>query len=386
MQRGATPVGDERALVSFRRVRYQYIFGFTANKAWWPSVAARRAGTIHPRRAYQLHTRSLRYSCTLATPREAPVIHVSNLTKYYGDYAAIHDVSFDVPRGQIVGFLGPNGAGKSTTMRILAGYQTATSGRATIDGLDVFWQPVEVRRRIGYMPENCPLYHEMRVHEYLHFRAGIKGLHGGRRRERIDYVVKRCWLSDVRRQLIGTLSKGYRQRVGLADALLADPPVLILDEPTAGLDPAQIRETRKLIRELGREHTILLSTHILSEVEMTCDQVIIIHRGHVAASGPLRELERSAGAETVITAEVEGECELAPVKNLQGALRVEKESVTDGTRLRIATGDVAETTRRLYALSVAQGWSLRELKPQRQTLEDLFVRITGAEDAEKQAV
>src|SRR5581483_5911265 len=148
----------------------------------------------------------------LVPQEEAVVIHVSNLTKYYGDYAAVRDVSFDVPRGQIVGFLGPNGAGKSTTMRILAGYQTATSGRATIDGLDVFWQPVEVRRRIGYMPENCPLYPEMRVVEYLRFRAGIKGLHGRRRRERIDYVVNRCWLDDVRRQLIGTLSKGYRQR------------------------------------------------------------------------------------------------------------------------------------------------------------------------------
>ena len=218
------------------------------------------------------------------------MIHVSNLTKYYGDYAAVRNVSFDVPRGQVVGFLGPNGAGKSTTMRILAGYLTATSGQATIAGLDVFWQPVEVRRRIGYMPENCPLYSEMRVVEYLRFRGGIKGLHGGACKKRIEYVLERCWLRDVRRQLIGTLSKGYRQRVGLADVLLDNPPVLILDEPTAGLDPGQIRETRKLIRELGREHTILLSTHILSEVEVTCDQAIIINRGQVVAAGRLEEL------------------------------------------------------------------------------------------------
>jgi ABC-2 type transport system ATP-binding protein len=218
------------------------------------------------------------------------VIHVSNLTKYYGDYPAIRAVSFDVPRGQVVGFLGPNGAGKTTTMRILAGFMTATSGRATIDGLDVFWRPVEVRRRIGYLPENCPLYPEMRVVEYLRFRAGIKGLHGGAARRRIGYVLGRCWLTGVSRQLIGTLSKGYRQRVGLADALLADPPVLILDEPTAGLDPAQIRETRKLIRELGEQHTMLLSTHILPEVEMTCDRVIIINRGEVAAEGMLDDL------------------------------------------------------------------------------------------------
>jgi ABC-2 type transport system ATP-binding protein len=222
------------------------------------------------------------------------MIHVSNLTKYYGDYAAVRNVSFDVPRGKVVGFLGPNGAGKSTTMRILAGYLAATSGRATIDGLDVFWQPVEVRRRIGYMPESCPLYPELRVAEYLTFRGGIKGLHGRDCQKRVEFVLERCWLRDVRRQLVGTLSKGYRQRVGLADALLHNPPVLILDEPTAGLDPAQIRETRQLIRELGREHTILLSTHILSEVEVTCEQAIIINRGRVAAVGRLDDL-RSGG-------------------------------------------------------------------------------------------
>jgi ABC-2 type transport system ATP-binding protein len=223
------------------------------------------------------------------------VIHVRNLTKYYGDYAAVRDVSFDVERGQIVGFLGPNGAGKTTTMRILAGFLTATSGQANIAGCDVFWDPVRARRQIGYLPENCPLYPEMRAVEYLRFRAGLKGLHGGRARQRINYVLERCWLTDVRRQLIGTLSKGYRQRVGLADALLGDPPVLILDEPTVGLDPAQIRATRQLIRELGKEHTILLSTHILPEVEMTCDRVIIIHRGRVVASSALADLAREAG-------------------------------------------------------------------------------------------
>ncbi len=222
------------------------------------------------------------------------MIRVRHLTKYYGDYAAVRDVSFEVERGRVVGFLGPNGAGKSTTMRILAGYLTATSGTAAIDGVDVFWKPVEVRRRIGYMAENCPLYPEMRVDEYLWFRGGVKGLHGGACRRRVEQVMKRCWLGDVRRQLIGTLSKGYRQRVGLADVLLHNPPVLILDEPTAGLDPGQIRETRRLIRELGKEHTILLSTHILSEVEMTCDEAIIINRGRVAAAGKLDAL-RSQG-------------------------------------------------------------------------------------------
>jgi ABC-2 type transport system ATP-binding protein len=218
------------------------------------------------------------------------MIHVSRLTKFYGDYLAIRDVSFDVPAGQVVGFLGPNGAGKSTTMRILAGYLTATSGQANIAGIDVFWDPVAVRRKIGYLPESCPLYPEMRVSEYLTYRGGIKGLHGRACKLAVDRAVERCWLGDVRRQLIGTLSKGFRQRVGLADSILHDPPVLILDEPTAGLDPSQIRETRQLIRELGQHHTVLLSTHILSEVEMTCDQVIIIHRGQVAAAGKLEEI------------------------------------------------------------------------------------------------
>ena len=218
------------------------------------------------------------------------MIAVEHLTKYYGEYPAVRDVSFEVPRGHVVGFLGPNGAGKSTTMRILAGFLTATSGRASINGFDVFSDPIAARRRIGYMPESCPLYPELRVEEHLRFRAGLKGLGWGTRRKRIDYVLERCWLKDVRRQLIGTLSKGYRQRVGLADALLADPPVLILDEPTAGLDPTQIRETRKLIRELGAQHTMLLSTHILTEVEMTCDTVIIIDQGQVAENGTLAEV------------------------------------------------------------------------------------------------
>jgi ABC-2 type transport system ATP-binding protein len=227
------------------------------------------------------------------------MIHVENLTKYYGDYAAVRDVSFDVERGQVVGFLGPNGAGKSTTMRILTGYLNATSGSASVDGKDVFWDPIEARRRIGYLPESCPLYSEMRVEEYLRFRGGLKGLNGRETKSRLGYVLDRCWLRDVRRQLIGTLSKGYRQRVGLADALIANPPVLVLDEPTVGLDPTQIRETRKLIKELGSEHTVLLSTHVLPEVEMTCDHVILIYQGKVAAKGSLDSLRRKFPGKTL---------------------------------------------------------------------------------------
>ena len=199
-----------------------------------------------------------------------------------------------------------------------------------------------MRRRIGYMPESCPLYPEMRVVEYLRFRAGIKGLHGRQAsRTASSTCSKRCWLDDVRRQLIGTLSKGYRQRVGLADALLADPPVLILDEPTAGLDPSQIRETRELIRELGEKHTVLLSTHILSEVEMTCDHVIIINRGRVAESGPLADLARRAGQQAILIAELGGTVDGAAVRRLIDVDRAETQALAGGVRLRIPTTDPA---------------------------------------------
>ena len=309
------------------------------------------------------------------------MIHVNKLTKYYGDYPAVQDVSFDVPAGQIIGFLGPNGAGKSTTMRILAGYITATSGSATIAGLDVFWDSVEVRRKIGYMPESCPLYKEMRVDEYLHFRAGIKGVYGRERRKRIGYVIERCWLSDVERQIIGTLSKGYRQRVGLADALLANPPVLILDEPTAGLDPAQIRSTRGLIRELGQQHTILLSTHILSEVEATCDGVIIIHRGRVAVSSSLDDLKARAGAGSHLEMVVAGSGDVNVFRSVNGVLdlRVGGRTLGETVELRITTNEMDDVAPRLCHCAALHEWRLVELRVVRPTLEDLFVQITQNE-------
>jgi ABC-2 type transport system ATP-binding protein len=304
------------------------------------------------------------------------MIHVSKLTKFYGDYPAIQDISFDVPAGQIVGFLGPNGAGKSTTMRILAGFLTATSGKASIAGLDVFWDTVEVRRRIGYMPESCPLYGDMRVNEYLHFRAGIKGLYGAERRKRIEYVLGRCWLTDVRRQIIGTLSKGYRQRVGLADALLASPPVLILDEPTAGLDPTQIRETRNLIRELGQEHTLLLSTHILSEVEATCNHVIIIHKGRVAADSSLEALKARAGADAGLILIRDGRGDPTEFRSVAGVADVQVQSREPGVKLRVAGPDLTELAPRLCSFASERQWRVLELRPERPTLEDLFVQIT----------
>jgi ABC-2 type transport system ATP-binding protein len=313
--------------------------------------------------------------------REKTMIHVSHLTKYYGDYPAVQDVSFDVPAGQIVGFLGPNGAGKSTTMRILAGYITATSGKATIAGHDVFWDTVEVRRNIGYMPESCPLYKDMRIDEYLHFRAGIKGIYGRQRRLRIAYVLKRCWLSDVDRQIIGTLSKGYRQRVGLADALLANPPVLILDEPTAGLDPTQIRSTRGLIRELGQQHTILLSTHILSEVEATCNRVIIIHRGKVAMSSYMEELKGRASERAYLLMILRGQSDANFFRSVEGVtdLRIVENPFAQTVQLRVTGDDLNELSPRLCEFATDNRWQVLELRIERPTLEDLFVQITEEE-------
>src|SRR5438093_3475295 len=209
------------------------------------------------------------------------MIQVEHLTKYFGPVLAVDDVSFTVDKGEIVGFLGLNGAGKTTTMRILTSYLPATSGVARVAGYDVMMQSMEVRRNIGYLPESVPLYPEMRVEEYLNYRAKLKGVDRKERHKRIDFCLDRCRIREVRRRLLGTLSKGYRQRVGLADAMIHDPPILILDEPTVGLDPLQIRETLGLIRSLGQNHTILFSTHILAEVEAICERVIIIQRGRI---------------------------------------------------------------------------------------------------------
>jgi ABC-2 type transport system ATP-binding protein len=244
------------------------------------------------------------------------MIKVENLSKRYAGVAALNNVSFEVKRGEIVGFLGPNGAGKSTTMRILTGFIPATAGRAQVAGFDVFENSLEVRRHIGYMPESNPLYSDMRVTEYLGFRARLKGVPRSKRKARIARCMELCGIQDVRHRIIGLLSKGYRQRVGLADALLAEPDLLILDEPTIGLDPVQIRQVRQLIKDLGKEHTILLSTHILPEVEMTCNRVIIIHHGRILASDTPDSLMKTLNAGGLIQVEVR-----APGADAQAALQ-----------------------------------------------------------------
>jgi ABC-2 type transport system ATP-binding protein len=309
------------------------------------------------------------------------VISVSNLTKSYGPVTAVDGVSFEVPKGQVVGFLGPNGAGKSTTLRMLTCYLPPTSGGATVNGFDIFKQSEKVRENLGYLPENVPLYLEMRVEEYLDFRGRLRKMPRAERKRRIDYVVGRCWLTTERQRVIGQLSKGYRQRVGLADALLHNPAVLILDEPTVGLDPAQIRETRKLIRDLGGDHTVMLSTHILPEVEAVCDRAIVIARGKIVAQGSPDELRSSRR----MTARLLVECK-GPVKDVEIALNrvagVSKvETLDSGTKgyasMAVRASDGRDVREEVARTVIQHGWPLRELRLEHATLEEFFVQVTA---------
>jgi len=302
------------------------------------------------------------------------LIDVQNLTKYYGSHCAVNGISFSVGEGEIVGFLGPNGAGKTTTLRVLTCYHPATSGAAQVAGYDVFGESMKVREQVGYLPESVPLYLEMRVREYLRFRAKLRGIPARERNAAIDRVAARVWISDVLKRPIAHLSKGYRQRVGLADALLHGPKVLILDEPTVGLDPAQIRETRSLIRELAQEHTVMFSSHILPEVEATCQRILIIHQGRIIASGTAAELRaRGAEGKRVIADVKAGEGELvSAARSLDGVKEVRAASANGWTKLTIsAARDVSEA---VHGLCAGKGWPLRELRREDPTLEDFFVR------------
>ena len=312
------------------------------------------------------------------------MINVSQLTKAYGTHLAVDHISFDVPKGQVVGFLGPNGAGKSTTIRMLTCYLPPTDGGATVNGFDIFRQSEQVRASLGYLPESTPLYTEMRVEEYLDFRGRLRKMPRARRRQRMDYVLERCWLRDRRRTVIGHLSKGYRQRVGLADALLHDPPVVILDEPTVGLDPTQIRETRKLIRDLGGDHTIMLSTHILPEVEAVCDRAIIIARGKIVAQGTPDELRQSRQMQARVLVASAGPRPpdvKAALAGVHGVGLVEILGTGDYTTaaLRPTNGrDVREDVARTV---MGRGWPLREIRLESATLEEFFVQVTASQAA-----
>lgn len=307
------------------------------------------------------------------------MISVKDLTKRYAGHTAIQNVSFEVGKGEIVGFLGPNGAGKSTTLRILTCFQSATSGTASVAGFDTYSDSVEVRRRIGYMPENVPLYLDMRVGEYLRFRADIKGMAGRKARHAVDEAMDICGLQSVRKKLINNLSKGFRQRVGLADALVNKPDLLILDEPTNGLDPNQIRQVRELIRQLGERHTIFVSTHILSEVEMTCGRVIIIDGGHIKASDTPANLVRRLRAAGTVRYEVKFAAEpvLELVRSITGVQTVRHiETRKEWAQFEVRTESNFDVRQDLHDLAVAQSWPLRELSLKTASLEDVFVDMT----------
>lgn len=313
------------------------------------------------------------------------MISVRNLTKRYGSFLAVDDISFEVERGGVVGFLGPNGAGKTTTIRILACYHPATSGAAAISGLDVFTQSMEVRRRLGYLPESTPLYPEMRVREYLHFRGKLRGMSRDERQTAIKRVAERCWLGEFIDRPIGQLSKGMKQRVGLADAMLHDPDVLILDEPTIGLDPTQIRETRNLIKDLGERHTVLLSSHILHEVEQICSRAIIIASGKVVASGSPQELRDKFSTGGRVVAEVR-----APIADIErsamqltGVQRVQAAAVDGWVRVALSAAPDRDVREDLYRLTTTNGWTLRELRREGATLEDFFVQVTAEQNVRK---
>lgn len=307
------------------------------------------------------------------------MIDVQNLTKQYAGRTAVNDISFQVEPGEIVGFLGPNGAGKSTTMRILSGYMPATSGRVTVAGFDVFHQSLDVRRSVGYMPEMAPLYTEMKVKEYLRFRAQLKGLSGMNMRRRVGEVMELTGITDMRRRLIGNLSKGYRQRVALADTLVHKPKLLILDEPTNGLDPVQIRHVRDLLRGLKSKHTVLLSTHILHEVEQSCDRVIMLHQGKIRANDTPANLTRKLRSTTLLHLEIDGPGNLAePLATLPGVRKTVEEKAEDPPwrkfTLRVEPGQDARDG--VLALALKNQWRVREMHQQLPTLEDVFVELS----------
>lgn len=310
------------------------------------------------------------------------MIEVHNLTKRYGRFTAVDNISFSVGKGQVVGFLGPNGAGKTTTIRILTGYLPASSGAVQVAQHDIFRESIEARKKIGYMPENVPLYDDMRVKEYLTFRAQLKGLRGSEVKKQLNEVLETCGLSHMKKRMIKTLSKGYRQRVGLADALIHKPELLILDEPTNGLDPNQIRSIRKLIKRLGEKHTVLLSTHILSEVEMIADHVMIIDGGKVKANDTPQNLTKNMRAAGKIALEIKGgepAVIAAAIERLEQVKKVITEPIekdNEWLSFSIFCDAGTDSRERIANLANQYNWSIRTLNRHHATLEDVFVELT----------
>lgn len=315
------------------------------------------------------------------------MIQVENLSKIYGATKAIDDLSFSVEKGEIIGFLGPNGAGKTTTMRILTGFLPASSGTAKIAGYDVYSQSLEVRRRIGYLPETPPLYGEMTVEGFLYFVARIKGISAGDRHTKVNHVMERCQLENKRKVLIHKLSKGYKQRVGIAQAIVHEPPVIILDEPTVGLDPRQIIEVRNLIKSLRGEHTIILSSHILPEVSMTCDRVTIINRGKVVATNTPENLRTELSAGAGYHLEIVGNVkEIIPkIKQISGVsdLQIERND-NNNYSVQITSELNPEIGQEIAKITVNSGLGLAEMRQTRPTLEDIFIQLTTTEVLEEE--
>ena len=312
---------------------------------------------------------------------ESPMIEVNNLTKYYGDFPAIEGISFTVNKGEVLGLLGPNAAGKTTTMRILTGFIPPTSGSAKVAGFDVVGDSLEARKRIGYLPETVPLYTEMTVEDYLDFMGNIRGMDKGWRRRRIAEVIEITRLGEYQSSLIGKLSKGFRQRVGIAQAVLHEPDVLIMDEPTIGIDPIQVVETRSLIKGFGGEHTVILSTHILPEVSMVCDRVIIIHEGRVVAiDRPDNLSERLRGTER-IEVDIRGPAAqvMTTLRNVSGVREVTRTGEGDVASYYIESNSGAEVGEEVAGLVIKQGWGLLRLQPIQMSLEEIFLRLTDSE-------
>jgi ABC-2 type transport system ATP-binding protein len=311
------------------------------------------------------------------------MIKVEKLTKRFGSFTAVDSLDFEVQKGEIVGFLGPNGAGKSTTMRMLAGFLPPSSGRAEVAGFDVFAESLRAREHIGYMPENVPLYLDMRVSEYLRYRAALKGVPGRRLTERVGDVLELCGLGDVQRKIIGHLSKGYRQRVGLADAMVHEPDLLILDEPTIGLDPNQIRLVRELIRNLRRHHTILISTHILPEVEMLCSRVIIINRGKIEALDTPQNLRATLGQSSRILLDAivsDPRAAAAALRKIEGVQTASHRLDGDWTVFTIEASPGHDPREALFRHAVENNWRVREISRPPVSLERVFAEVTSGEE------
>jgi ABC-2 type transport system ATP-binding protein len=318
------------------------------------------------------------------------VIEVEHLTKVFNHRKVVDDISFKVEKGEILGFLGPNGAGKTTTMRILTCYLPATEGTSRVAGYDVFEESIEVRKRIGYLPENPPVYPEMTVESYLNFVAKIKGTPSGKRKAQVDDVMGKCSIGDVRNRIIGKLSKGYKQRVGVAQALLNNPDVLILDEPTIGLDPKQIFEVRSLIKNLAGDHTVVLSTHILPEVSMTCSRVVIINEGKVIAQDTPEGLIRQASGAQKVSLLVEGPAEATrdKIQKIDGVLEVHVAEANAGQPVRITVEcELDRDLRRSLAETiVSSGWGLLELRGISMSLEDVFINLVTKEESQEHVI